>query len=245
MRKKQDARTGEYAAHFWSASPFAFTLSQTVTGLEEGSYVARGSMEGEGEDAASTVLLSLANSDGDTESSSFSLDGWLRWSTPTTGAVTIADGGTATVTVTASLPGEAWGTIDDLELVRAPAAGADTGELQTAIDRARALNRSVFSEESLAELDRAVEIGEVVLGALSPTQQSTDYALAALNEAFDGLELIGEVPPSTVTPVSLTVIDGDPIELPAEVTVTAYDGEVTEEAVTWSSAVQWIAGTGD
>lgn len=239
-----DPKSGIRSAHFYSGVAYAFSLSQTVTGLDAGTYVARASLQGDGEDAASTVQLSLANSSGDIQSAPFAMTGWRNWSVPTTGAVTVEAGGSATVTLTVSLPAAAWGTVDDFELVREPAPGADTTDLEAAVARAHALNRSVFTDTSLVALDSAVEIAEVVLGAASPTQAGVEGALAKLDAAFDGLELVGEAPDPVVTPVALTVVEGAPIDLPAAVTVTAYDGAVTHEPVTWSSAVAFIDGPG-
>lgn len=48
----------------------------------------------------------------------------------------------------------------------------------------------------------------------------------------------------TIEAVSLTVADGDPIELPATVTVTYNDATTESLAVTWSGAEAWIRGPG-
>ncbi|WP_344096741.1 glycosyl hydrolase 53 family protein [Microbacterium deminutum] len=244
-RATDDPHSGTYSTHFYSDGAYAFTLSQAVTGLAAGTYVARAALQGDGEDAASTVVLSLANSTGDVQSAPFAMTGWRVWSAPTTADVTVAAGGTAKVTFTGNLSAGAWGTIDDFELVRALPAGADTSALAAAVARAGALNRSVFSAASLKTLDGAVEVADVVLGAMSPAQSAVDGALVLFDAAFAGLELVGEAPPPVVTPVAITVVDGDPIALPSTVAVTAYDGAVTHPAVTWSSAVKWIAGTGE
>lgn len=244
VRATDDPHAGTYSTHFYSDAAYSFALSQTVTGLAAGAYVARAALQGDGEDAASTAVLSLSNSTGDVGSAPFAMTGWHNWSTPSTGAITVAAGGTAKVTFTGNLSAGAWGTIDDFELVRAPAAGADTTALEAAVARAGALNRSVFRAASLENLDSAVEIADVVLGAVSPAQDAVSRAVDLMNAAFDGLELVGPAPAPVVAPVAITVVDGDPIALPGTVAVTAYDGAVTHPAVTWSSAVKWIAGTG-
>lgn len=238
-----DPRSGARSAHFYSGAAFSFTLSQQVDGIAAGSYVARGALQGDGEDADSDVRLTLTTASGDA-SAPFALNGWRTWSTPETDAVAVGAGGSATVTVTATLPAEAWGTLDDLELVRELAAGADTSELRAAVDRVAALERPVFTEASLGELDRAVEVARVVLAAISPAPADVSGAQALVDGAFAGLELIGDPPAPTVRPVALTVVEGDMVDLPATVELVAYDGAVADEPVTWSGAVAWISGSG-
>lgn len=242
VRATDDPHSGERAAHFHSPEPYAFTLSQRVDGLPAGEYVARAALQGDGEATADDVRLTLANPSGDSRSASFALTGWRVWSTPTTGAVTVPEHGSATVTITADLPGGAWGTVDDVELVRHLPPGADTGALRALVDRAGRLDRAAFAD--LAPLDRAVEVARVVLGALSPAADQVADAVRRLDNALGGLELVGDAPAPRVGPVAVAVVDGEPVRLPAGVTVTTYDGIVTEQPVTWSDAVRWIAGPG-
>ncbi|MGW4114674.1 glycosyl hydrolase 53 family protein [Actinosynnema sp. NPDC004786] len=241
VRATDDPHGGERSAHFHSPDPYAFTLSQRVDGLAAGDYVARAALQGDGEATPDDVRITLATPAG-AGTASFALTGWRNWSTPTTGAVTVPEGGSATVTITADLPGGAWGTLDDVELVRHLPPGADTGALRALVDRAGRIDRAAFAD--LAPLDRAVEVGRVVLGALSPAADRVAGAVRRLDDAFGGLEPVGEAPAPRVEPVAVAVVDGEPVRLPPHVTVTAYDGVVTEQPVTWSDAVRWIAGPG-
>ncbi|MFD0205658.1 MULTISPECIES: glycosyl hydrolase 53 family protein [Saccharothrix] len=244
VRATDDPHSGERSTHFHSGEPYAFTVSQRVDGLAAGSYVARAALQGDGEDAASEVRLVLTTSSGASQAVPFALTGWRNWSTPTTGAVEVPAGGSATVTVAATLSGGAWGTIDDLELVRHLPPGADTGPLDALVARAGRINRDAFTDASLAALDQAVEVAQVVLGALAPATEQVAAAVRRLDDAFDRLVLAGEVPVPSVAPVSVAVVDGEPVRLPGVVTVTTHDGIVEEQPVTWSSAVEWIAGAG-
>lgn len=247
LRSTDDPRTGTRSTHFYSGTAFTFTLTQQVTGLAAGTYRASGELQGDGENAASDVRITLsAAPSGGSASAPFAMTGWRNWSTPQTDAVTVAAGDTVTVRVSANLPAGAWGTIDDLELVRAGAAGADTTELKAAVARADAITRDVYTSASLAALDAAREIAQTVLGAKAPAQSKVDDALALLDSAIDGLVVDGEIPDPTVAPVTLTVTDGDAIALPETVEVTAYDGAVTEEAVVWSADdLAAVAGPGE
>jgi len=234
VRATDDPHTGTRSSHFYSGSAYTFTLSQTVTGLDAGDYLASGFLQGDGESTTGTVTLKATTSGGATASAAFGLNGWQAWSNPSTDAVHVAAGESVTVTVTANLPAGAWGTLDDLTLVRAAQTGADTSALADAVHRAESITRSVYTAESLARLDTALEIAHVVLGALAPTAAKVDGALARIEEALDALEVDGELPDPTVAPVAITVVDGDPVVLPATVTVTAYDGSTTQDAVRWN-----------
>ncbi|WP_194421314.1 glycosyl hydrolase 53 family protein [Microbacterium abyssi] len=126
LRAWDDPRSGTHSAHFYADAAYSFTLSQTVSGLDEGWYLARAALQGDGEGADGAVTLSLSTDVHSGEPVAFGLDGWRAWSVPATGAVYIGADDVATVTVTGTLPAGAWGTLDDLELVRAaaPADGA-------------------------------------------------------------------------------------------------------------------------
>ncbi|GMA28302.1 glycosyl hydrolase 53 family protein [Arenivirga flava] len=182
-----DPRTGARSAHFWAASPFSFSFEQTVTGLEPGRYTATAALQG-----ASSVgdLATIALSDGTTTTqAAFRATGFLGWSTPETDAVEVGEDGSLTVRIAASLPAEAWGTIDDVALVRVGAATpADTAPLAAAVTRAEGVDRDGATEQSLAALDEALAIARVVLAADAPTQDSVDRALAQLETAIDGVE---------------------------------------------------------
>lgn len=245
LRATDDPHSGTRSAHFYSGSAYSFTLSQQVTGLDAGSYTASVAVQGDGEDAASALRLSLAATGGATATTPLALNGWRTWHTPTTDAVTVPAGGTATVTITATLPAGAWGTIDDIVLSRAAAAPADTSALQAAVDRAEALDRSIITPASLAGLDDALEIAGVVLASAAPAADKVTAALTRLEAALDELELVGEEPAPVVLPVTVTAVEGAPIDLPATVQVRRWNGAVDEQDVQWSDAVDWIPGTGD
>ncbi len=243
VRATDDPRTGSRSAHFYSGSAFSFTLSQQVTGLAAGEYRASAAMQGDGENAASDVRITLTAGDA-TASAPFELGGWRTWSTPTTDAVRVAAGGTATVTISASLPAGAWGTIDDVVLTRA-VTGADTTALQDAVGRAEGIDRDAATPASLEPLDAALEIAAVVLASSAPAGDKVDAALALIEAALDGLELAGEEPAPHVEVVTVRIVEGDALELPATVDVRRWNGTVDAQPVTWSTAAADIAGSGE
>ena len=243
LRAADDPRSGARSAHFYADGPYGFTLSQTVTGLPAGDYTASGALQGDGEGSGG-VTLELSSSRGDAAEAPFALSGWRVWSEPRTGVVTIAEGDALTVTVRADLAGGAWGTLDDLALSAAAEPGADTAALDDAVSRAGAVDRALATPESLVGLDAALEIAEVVRGALAPSAAQVADALALVEDALAALEPVGAEPPPVLAPVELTVAEGTAIALPDTVRRTAWNGVVDEVPVTWSEAVEWIAGPG-
>lgn len=184
-----DPRTGVRSAHFWAASTYSFTLSQRVESVPAGSYVARAALQGDGEDAASGVRLRITSTTGEA-SVPFSMDGWRAWSVPTTEPVDVPAGGSVTVTVTATLAGGAWGTIDDVELVRAAPTGVDTSALAADLAAAEGIDRSAHTPQTAHALQAAIERARIVLSADAPSQASVDGASTALADAVDGLVVL-------------------------------------------------------
>jgi arabinogalactan endo-1,4-beta-galactosidase len=187
LRAWDDPHGGVNSAHFYAASDYSFELSQTVSGLPEGAYVARAALQGDGEGASGRVDLALSTPGSASDPVAFALDGWRIWSTPTTGAVQVGADGVANVRVTGSLPAGAWGTLDDLELVRMPEPGADTTELRARRDAAAGIDASQYVESSTVGLSPAIERVDIVLGAVSPNADAVDGALQSLNAALDAL----------------------------------------------------------
>ncbi len=245
IRGTTDPRTGTRSTNFYLASAYAFTVSQTVTGLAAGQYSASAYLQGDGESTSSVVQLTASTSGGVSASSPFAMTGWKVWSNPTTAPITVAAGGSVTVTVSATgLPSGAWGSMDDFSLVKVAASGVDTSALTASLAQANGITRSVYTAESLAVLDSAREIASVVLGASAPTQTRVTNALTLLDDAFAALVVDGPVPDPTVTATTLSVVEGSEISLPSTVTVTAFNGVVTHEAVEWDDSVEWIESSG-
>lgn len=188
LRAWDDPHSGTNSAHFYAASAYSFTLSQTVAGLPEGSYLARAALQGDGEGEGS-VTLSLSTPGAAGTPEAFALDGWRVWSTPSTAAVPVDADGSLTVRVSASLPAGAWGTLDDLELVRVPEQGADTTRLKEQRDAAAAIDPAQYVEESTTGLAPAIARADIVLAAASPRAVAVEGALAAVTAALDALVL--------------------------------------------------------
>jgi len=126
LRATDDPRSGERSAHFFAAEALSFTLEQRVDDLPAGRYVAAGALQG-GAFGDGTATLDLI-SDADTSVAPFTAGGWRVWSEPRTEEIEIAEGESLTVRVSADLPADAWGTIDDLALERVGDAAPTPGE---------------------------------------------------------------------------------------------------------------------
>lgn len=189
LRAWDDPRSGTHSAHFYAGAGYSFDLSQTVSGLPAGSYVARASLQGDGEGADGRASLSLSSASVAGAAAAFGFDGWRVWSTPTTEALQVGADGTAVVRVSAALPAGAWGTIDDLELVRAPVPGADTSQLRERRDAAAALDLDAYVASSTVALPGAIARADIVLAAASPRASAVTGALDTLAAAVDALLL--------------------------------------------------------
>ena len=112
----KDARTGETAFHFWSASEMDFSIEQEVTGLEPGTYQLSAFSQG-GDMLSSSVLELYAVADGVEYTQSFELTGYADWKEPTVTDIKLT-GDTIVVGVRMKCNGGSWGTVDDVTLNR-------------------------------------------------------------------------------------------------------------------------------
>ncbi|MHA6512913.1 glycosyl hydrolase 53 family protein [Tessaracoccus sp. Z1128] len=201
VRSTDTPRTGSRSAHFWYGSPYSFSLSQTVTAGAAGEFAASASIQGDGEGAGS-VTLTVETSGGASESAAFQLNGWQQWYTAETASVAVTSGETVTVTIAASLPGGAWGTIDDVVLGRPSGVAADTSELAALVAAAGALDPRDYTEESFGELTAALDVAAVVLGARTPSTAMVDEAESLLSGALDSLAAAPNAKESMPAPAS-------------------------------------------
>ncbi|TWH35151.1 arabinogalactan endo-1,4-beta-galactosidase [Isoptericola variabilis J7] len=131
-----DAFDGDRAVHFWAGAPYAFTVTQKITGLEPGVYRLSATTQG-GDSPASDVRRLEATTSVGTTGADLVLAGWRAWRTAVVDGVVVEDG-TLTVTASFTLSAGAWGTFDDVVLERVgplPAPAWDAQTLYRAGDR--------------------------------------------------------------------------------------------------------------
>ena len=112
----KDAKTGETAFHFWSASEMDFSIEQEVTGLEPGTYQLSAFSQG-GDMLSSSVLELYAIADGQEYTQQFELTGYADWKEPTVTDIKLT-GDTIVVGIRMKCNGGSWGTVDDFTLNR-------------------------------------------------------------------------------------------------------------------------------
>jgi len=110
--ERQNLHEGKYAMHYWADDAFEFTISQTVTGLENGTYVLGAWIQGSG---GEDVLQLFADCGGETQMVDIPTNGWLNWKTPAIENVQVTDG-TCTVGLTVVAPGGQWAFLDEASL---------------------------------------------------------------------------------------------------------------------------------
>ncbi|WHZ02597.1 glycosyl hydrolase 53 family protein [Neobacillus sp. YX16] len=120
QQKASDAKSGEYALHFYSGTGVNFNVEQTITGLEPGYYNL--SMFLQGGDAHIPEMYLYAKTGKEELKDDTGVNGWVVWSNPQINEILVLDG---TITIGASIKANAgaWGTLDDFYLYRA---GDDT-----------------------------------------------------------------------------------------------------------------------
>ncbi|WP_144268140.1 glycosyl hydrolase 53 family protein [Demequina sp. NBRC 110055] len=229
--------------HFYSANPVKFTVQQTVSGLAPGQY--RMSAQAQGR-AGDQVVIS-ASSGISTVSATATLDAWTNWQNPTTAPLSVAADGTAVVSIAVDAAAGAWGTVDEVILAEVvDSEPVDTAALSEAAEQAAAIDLDGYTAVSALAVRRGLDRADLILGSPEPSQASADAATAALADAVDGLtEGDSSIPDPSVRPVTVSVVDGDEIGLPATVTVVAYDDSTSIEAVTWHDVLDLIDGPGE
>lgn len=111
-REPVNAHSGEFALNYWLAGEFEFTLSQTVTGLENGTYTLSAWIQGGGGDA---LQLYASDYGGDTLVVDFENTGWQNWHNPTIENIVVTNG-QCTIGLRVVSGGDTWAWLDEVGL---------------------------------------------------------------------------------------------------------------------------------
>ncbi|WP_082098939.1 glycosyl hydrolase 53 family protein [Demequina iriomotensis] len=214
-----------YAVNVYDEAPFGFSVTQEVTGLAPGDYELSAGGHGSDEGAAGLVMDLVADDATGALAAPFTLTGWGAWDDPTL-AVTVDGSGTLTVGATGSGDAGDYVWLDDFSLVRVASEAVDTSALEEAIAAARAIDRTLYTDASLAALDLAVEKGEIVLASELATQARVDEATVLVTEAIAALVEVAEEPTDEPSTEPTT----DPTTDPTVEPTADPSSEPTEEA---------------
>lgn len=116
QNKSSDAHSGDISLHFWDTASQSFTVSQSFTDLEPGTYTLSCFLQGgDCGDGQSFVLFAQQN---DSEwTAEATVDGWINWKNPVIDSIEVTDG-TLTIGMEVTAGGGGWGTIDDFTLTK-------------------------------------------------------------------------------------------------------------------------------
>lgn len=117
--KPEDAYSGDMSFHFFSPdSDMKFSIEQSFTGLEAGTYYLTAYSQG-GDFKSSATFELYAVTGGQEQTAAFKLTTYADWQNPVIPAIEVTDG-TLTIGVRISSNAASWGTIDDFGLYKLP-----------------------------------------------------------------------------------------------------------------------------
>ncbi|SDX08365.1 glycosyl hydrolase 53 family protein [Paenibacillus sp. CF384] len=126
-----NAYAGTKAVNYYASAAFDFTMSQTVTGLTNGTYLLKAKISGGGGDNA--IHLSAQDFGAEAvQSDNIVNTGWQNWNDAELSSIQVTNG-QVTIGLTVDAPADTWGWIDSFELYReTPVAGWTEAKAVTA-----------------------------------------------------------------------------------------------------------------
>ena len=116
--RETDCFTGAQSLHFYSGNnPLDFSMKQTVSGLEDGTYKLTAHIQGDAAGDENPTVYFYALVDGEEVKADGKLQGYVNWYTVEIPGITPTDGAITVGAHVATAPG-GWGTIDDITLVK-------------------------------------------------------------------------------------------------------------------------------
>lgn len=116
--RETDCFAGAQSLHFYSGNnPVDFSMKQTVSGLEDGTYKLTAHIQGDAAGDENPTVYFYALVDGEEVKADGKLQGYVNWYTVEIPGITPTDGAITVGAHVATAPG-GWGTIDDITLVK-------------------------------------------------------------------------------------------------------------------------------
>lgn len=183
-----DASDGDHAVTFWNGTAYSASASQTVTGVPAGTYELRATTQGTGSPAGDSRMLTATTADHGSASAPLSFTAWNEFHTATV-PVTVGTDGVVEISAEFALSAGAWGVFDDVRLVAVTAGEpVDTSRLSAALADAASVDRSLYTDASMAALDEAVATGEVVLAGSRATATDVKESTKLVERAMQKLK---------------------------------------------------------
>ncbi|MDR6906444.1 arabinogalactan endo-1,4-beta-galactosidase [Agromyces sp. 3263] len=185
-----DASDGDYAVTFWNGQAYTASATQRITGVPAGTYSLQATTQGTGSPASDSRVLSATTAAG-TVSAPMSFTAWNEFHTAVVPNVVVGADGVVEIAASFALSAGAWGVFDDVRLVAASAAApVDTTGLATALAAAASVDRALYTDASLATLDEAVAIGEVMMAGSTASKSDVKEATKLVDKAVKKLKRV-------------------------------------------------------
>jgi arabinogalactan endo-1,4-beta-galactosidase len=183
-QQSSDAFAGDHAVTFWDGWAYDTSAKQTVTDVPAGTYSLQATTQGTNSPATDVRTLTATTSEG-TWSVPLEFTAWNEFHTATLPGVVVGADGVVEISADFSLSAAAWGVLDEVRLFAPADEGTSvrTKVLDAALAAAARIDRDRFSEASVARLDDAVAVGEVVLAGSQATQRDVAKAAALIAKA--------------------------------------------------------------
>ena len=111
----QNIHTGTYALHYWLNDPFTFSLTQKITGLENGTYSLSIWIQGGG--GENSIQLFANGYGGDMLTVNINNTGWQQWQNPAIQNILVSNG-ECTIGLKVDAKAGNWAFIDDVSLTK-------------------------------------------------------------------------------------------------------------------------------
>ena len=172
----EDPKRGKQALHFYSGSAVDFTLEQSVTVEEAGTYSAYMYIQGGDMGDSEAVSIQLINeTSGESKTAEASLAGWTVWQQPIAEGVAAAVGDTLSVLITVKGNAGAWGSIDDVFLYQSDNGGDEPEDVEVSSITLSETSLSLTAGDS-ATLTATVEPENATDKTVTWTSSNTDVA---------------------------------------------------------------------
>lgn len=117
VKENCDQKSGAYGLHFWNSEGVDFEVSQTITGLEAGTYTYKMALQG-GDGGENEEIYIYADNGKERKIKNTSLNGWKNWQEPEINNIEVKKGDSLTIGIIVKAGAGAWGTLDDFVLMK-------------------------------------------------------------------------------------------------------------------------------